>query len=156
MSFFTMRPSASRLTGYMPGARDQLRGRPGRNHLLPLGPWLDPAAQGRKVGEDTLIPTDVDGLAAFLYRAGAGIEFVTAPAPDRCGGQYLVVLGGLVDYRGGTYGARSLGWTAPGGAGAALTAGPDGASVLVCQFPVSTAGDSSASPDAVEAEAPSR
>jgi len=130
-AFFTLRPVASGGFFPMPGSRAQMPGRAGRNiagHFDRSGP--QPAA--REIEETRLMAEHDDGVAALGYRLGAGAA-MTGPASDG-GGQYYLVCEGEVRQDGKTLPQWSLMHVAPGEAAPVLTAGPEGADVLVLQF----------------------
>lgn len=141
MSFFTLRPSPSDVTGYMPGARDKLLKGPGRNLSVELGPLLSDVPPGQVTVADAIAPFE-DWLAAEVYAVGTGCAFRTPAPPPGCAGQYVCVLDGTVTYAAKTFHRHSLGWCAPASGGAVLSTGStSGAHVLVCQFPRSTSSD---------------
>jgi hypothetical protein len=130
-AFFTLRPVASGGFFPMPGSRANMPGRAGRNiaaHFDRSGPA--PAA-GECV-EARLMDEQPDGVDARGYRLGAGAR-LAGPASDG-GGQYYVVCAGEVMHAGKVLPQWSLAHVAPDEAAPALTAGPDGADVLVLQF----------------------
>ena len=115
MSFFTLRPTASAVTGYMPAARDKLVRRGRRNIYMDLGPYIsDDQAPGTVVTHE-LIPPHEDGLAAYMIKAGPSASVsVPEQVADIGEGQYICVLHGSVAYNGESYSELSLGWCPPG------------------------------------------
>jgi hypothetical protein len=130
ISYFTLRPrQAPRGVFWMPGSRDKMTRRAGRNVVVPLS--QTEAASGL----ETMIDAHDDGLAAFRITVGAG-EALPEVDPAGSGGQYHVVMRGSVVHDGEEFRRLSLIWVDPEDEPAALTAGPEGAAVLVLQFPV--------------------
>ncbi len=77
---------------------------------------------------------DADGLAAWRYRL-APASPITGPAPDDGAGQYWLVLAGSLQYAGGTLGRLSCAFVHPHDPAFGAAVGPDGADVLLMQFP---------------------
>lgn len=130
-AFFTLRPIASGGFFPMPGSRQEMPGRAGRNvagHFDRSGP--QPAA-GECV-ETPLMGEQADGVDARGFRLGAGAA-MTGPSSD-AGGQYYLICAGEVEQDSKTLPQWSLIHVAPGEAAPLLTAGPEGADVLVLQF----------------------
>ena len=134
LAFFTIRPRTDNGgTHYMPKSRSRMPRRAGRAltvHAQVGGPPHQPG----EVQVDTLIATTDDGVQAKLLSFGAGAVARPdgeAPLQDR----FLVVVDGslLQDER--TFGLYSCIYGEAGEETPALTAGPDGAQVLLIQFP---------------------
>jgi hypothetical protein len=76
-----------------------------------------------------------DGLAVSLLRLPAGAS-VRHSVPAACDGQTLVVLEGSVDCRGANWERWSVMYLSTNEAALDLQAGPEGAQILVLQYPV--------------------
>jgi hypothetical protein len=120
LSFFVLRQEFDAGGHYMPGSRDELVGRPGRN------------ISGNGVG--TVIDHHSDGLGADVLVAEAG-ETVEAPAPSGTGGQYLLLLEGSAVLDGAALARWSCVHVSPEESPVRLTGGPDGCRVAVLAFP---------------------
>jgi hypothetical protein len=130
-AFFTLRQVASGGFFPMPGSRDHMPGRAGRNiagHFDRSGP---PPAAGA-VEEVALMAGQDDGVAVHGFRLGAGAT-AEGPASDG-GGQYYLICGGEVTLGEKAMPQWSLAHVAPGEAAPVMHAGPEGADVLVLQF----------------------
>ena len=130
-AFFTLRPIASGGFFAMPGNRDKMPGRAGRNiagHFDRSAP--QPAAGARTVTR--LMDEQDDGVDALGIRLGAG-ALADGPASDG-GGQYYVVCSGTLSQDGKTLPQWSLIHVPSGEPVPVLKAGPEGADVLVLQF----------------------
>jgi hypothetical protein len=133
VSFFTLRPRGAAPGIYwMPGSRDEMTGHAGRNIVVSQSA---PTEERDSSPTAPLIDRHDDGLAAFRLAVGAG-ETVTAPDPAGSGGQYYLVMEGALVADGAEYPPLSLLWVEPEDAPIAVTGGPEGASVLVMQFPI--------------------
>src|SRR5262249_47501417 len=115
---------------WMPGSKSEMDGRAGRNIASKLSEGELPA-DGSTCEE--LIERQDDGLAAYAVRIAPG---GSAAAPDaaRTGGQYHLVTRGTLVIDGREHGVQSLAFVGPDEA-STLTAGYEGAEVLVMQFP---------------------
>ena len=130
-SFFTLRPVASGGFFPMPGSRQDMPGRAGRNisaHFARTGPA--PAA-GECV-EAALMEEQGDGVDARGFRLGAGAS-MTGPASEG-GGQYYLVCEGAVTHNSKVLPQWSLAHVLAGEDAPTMQAGPEGADVLVLQF----------------------
>ncbi len=85
-----------------------------------------------------LLGPDPDGLVAWRHRL-LPAALVTGPAPADGAGQYWVVLAGSLQYASETLGRLSCAFLHPDDPTFAAAAGPDGADVVVMQFPRATA-----------------
>ena len=83
---------------------------------------------------DTIVELHDDGLAAWLLRLPPGAN---ADWPAECGGagRHLMVAAGSLTCDGKTLPYESLAFAHPGKAGPDAHAGPDGADVLIMQYP---------------------
>ena len=123
LAFFTLRAKADPGALYMPESRARLA-RKARRNVAASVPAEGPGA--------TLWPVHDDGLGAWVVRAGPG-EAVTSPPGD--GGRYYLVVAGAAAEGETALPLWSCAWRAPGAPHPALVAGPDGARVVVVQFP---------------------
>jgi hypothetical protein len=129
LAFFTLRADLSDGTYYMPGSREKMQHKAGRNiarHVEPETP-AEPLT--------TLIELHDDGLAAYRLAIGASNEVEGVPVAGS-GGQYYLVMQGEVEAEGELLPPQSLIFVAADEAPPVLKAGPNGADLLVMQFPV--------------------
>lgn len=124
ITFFTLRAKADPGAEYMPGSRARMIRKARRNVAADV-PATGPSGE--------LWPEHDDGLGAWIVRAEAG-AVIADPAGDG-GRYYLVTDGALVDESGTPLPRWSCVWSASSDARPTLTAGPDGASVVIVQFP---------------------
>jgi len=108
-----------------PGTKDALR--PSAQRYLVAG-----GMSAQQIGE--AIALDRDGLGAWIVRLGAGETSVT-PNPVDGGGQYLVVLSGVLEYQGVAYDPKSVLWVSASDQALTVNAGAEGAAYAVMQFP---------------------
>jgi hypothetical protein len=139
VKFFTLRPRSDTGAFFMPGNRDKMTARAGRNVVVKANREIVVNA-GAQLGNASpavleLIERHDDGLASYLLKL-APDETVVAPDPAGSGGQYQLVARGSVIDDGKECPPRSLIWVDGDEPPASLTAGPDGAEVLVLQFPL--------------------
>ncbi len=130
-AFYTLRPIASGGFFAMPGNRQNMPGRAGRNiaGAFDLSGAPPPALQAMSAH---LMPEQPDGVDAVGIRLGCG---ATATGPASVGGgRYYLVCRGAVAVDGKSLPERSLLHVAAEEALPMLTAGPDGADVLALQF----------------------
>lgn len=130
-AFFTLRPIASGGFFAMPGNRHNMPCRAGRN----IAGHFDRAAPPPAAGESVvahLMDAQADGVDAIGLRLGPAAELDGPPSDG--GGQYYLVCGGDVRMGDKHMPRWSLAHVAGGEASPELTAGPDGADVLVLQF----------------------
>lgn len=124
LTFFTLRAKADPGAEYMPESRERMI-RKARRNLAADVPAEGPSG--------ALWPEHDDGLGAWIARAEAGAA-VDDPAGEG-GRYYLVVDGALTDAQGTSLPRWSCVWSASSAARPALTAGRDGAAVVIVQFP---------------------
>lgn len=139
VAFLTLRPRRDAGAHYMPGSRDKMERRAGRN--VTHRPAHDPIAVARLGGgaaTEILEAEHHDGLAMHVVRLGPS---ATTSVANGGGGQYLVVVSGSLEGEGGTLPALSCAFEQADVANAELRAGPAGAEVLVLRFPVPRASD---------------
>ena len=132
ISFFTLRAVAS--GGYfpMPGSKQHMPGRAGRNiaGIFDIEREAPPAGE---VAREPLMEPESDGIFAEGLRLGAG---ATAEGLDATAGcQFYLVCSGSLDQDGKTLPPNSLIHLEPEEAAPTLKAGPNGACVLALRFP---------------------
>jgi hypothetical protein len=121
-----------------PGYRDKLKPSKKRNLISSqVGLSIEPVMQYRK--EATWEPLfgahDIkDEMAAHMVRLGAGMA-VGAPDPAACGGYYLFVANGNLNWAGTLLPRWSMVVVEPDEAAVDIRAGDTGLEVLVMQFP---------------------
>lgn len=94
VDFFTMRLQATVTTEYMPGARDKMPRKAGRNlHFDVPSLTDDDLREPAPYACRPLLASHPDGLAAYVLRAGPGAR-VQAPTPRDSAGQMLVIVAG--------------------------------------------------------------
>jgi hypothetical protein len=120
LTFFVLRQQFDGGGHYMPGSRDELVGRPGRNVSAD--------------GVGTLIDHDADGVGADVIVVAPGETLVT-PSPAGTGGQYLLLLDGSASLDGRDLARWSCVHVGPDEAPLRLTAGAGGCRVAVMAFP---------------------
>jgi hypothetical protein len=128
LAFFTLRPEKSDGTYFLPGTRDKLEGKPGRNILCQVP---DDAVDNELA---TLIERHEDGLAAYRVRIRPG-EQVEGVSDAAAGGAYYLVMDGELEGDAEPLPRFSLLWVGPDEPAPALKAGSEGADVLILQFP---------------------
>ncbi|MDX6506831.1 MAG: hypothetical protein QOG06_1475 [Gaiellaceae bacterium] len=135
IDFFTLRPKSRPGLWWMPGSKSEMKGRAGRNIAVPV-PEQPPLESGSQC--ETLIERHEDGLAAFRLRLAPGEE-TTGPATDGSDGQFYLVVGGSLRGEEVEAPRNSLLYVEPDDPAATVTAGDEGADVLVLQYPVDMA-----------------
>lgn len=132
ISFFTIRPVAS--GGYfpMPGSKQHMPGRAGRNISGIFDVERDPLPAG-EAAREPLMETQPDGTFAEGLRLGPNASIAGLEATSGC--QFYLVCTGSLDQDGKTLPAKSLIHVEPGEAAPKLQAGPEGACVLAMRFP---------------------
>ena len=131
ISFFTLRPVASGGHWGMPGNKHVMPCRAGRN--IDGGfVFGDRTLAHGDVEREPLMAAQDDGVAAMGLRLGPDTS--TEGFASDGGGQYYVVCGGSVIQDGKELPPMSLLYVAPGEAAPILTAGADGAALLMAQF----------------------
>jgi hypothetical protein len=136
IDFFTLRPVAS--GGYfpMPGSREHMPGRAGRNIAGTFDVERDPLPAG-ETAREALMEVQPDGIYAEGLRLGPnatidGLEPTT-------GGQFYLVCAGTLEQDGKSLKPKSLIYVDPEETAPPLQAGPEGACVLAMRFPCPTA-----------------
>jgi hypothetical protein len=117
----------------MPGNRDQMRRKAGRNIAIELQHG-DAAGSDREV----LIPQDADGLQAIRLAVPAGTT-TEGVDPAGSGGQYYLVVAGSLVHDDKDLPMWSLLWVDADEPAPVLHAGDSGVELLVMQFPVADA-----------------
>jgi hypothetical protein len=147
ISFFTLRPRASKGTFYMPGSRDRMSAHAGRNVVVQV-PRIPPLETESVLEE--LIHRHDDGLAAHRLRLA---RRAVAPGPELAGsgGQYYLLYAGSLLFDAREVRPHTLGWVEPDEKAPVLRAGDNGADVLVLQFPVASAVEAAGLLDEVDA-----
>ena len=123
LTFFTLRAKADPGAAYMPESRAQMTRKARRNVAADV-PAVGPSA--------ALWPAHDDGLGAWIVRARPG-EAVESPPGD--GGRYYLIVDGSATEGTTALPRWSCVWKAADAAHPALVAGPEGAGVVVVQFP---------------------
>jgi hypothetical protein len=130
IDYITLRPVVRGGLYWMPGNKDQMDGRAGRNIA---GHVPNEPLPAKGVSQDQLIERHDDGLAVSVLRL-APHEETEAPGPAGSGGQYQLTTRGSLVHEGRDLGPLALTFVAPD-EHSTLTAGSEGAEVLVMQFP---------------------
>lgn len=136
ISFYTLRAQSDPGARYMPGSRDKLERRARRGITRESGLVEGaPKPAATPVTLDPVLAPHDDGLAAYTLRLAPNAT-TTGPDPSASGGQYYIVVNGGVQAGDEWLPPRSLMFVDAGDAAPAVTAGPEGAEVLIAQFPV--------------------
>ncbi|MFT5507451.1 MAG: hypothetical protein ACI89J_000515 [Hyphomicrobiaceae bacterium] len=136
VKYFTLRQRWDPGAKYMPGARDKLSKGNQRTRLkgnIPLSSDAERAALAQPAIE-TIFEREDDGMAAWIYRFGAGGN-CEMPSPAGTGGQYLVVASGELLHDGKIYDKWSTLFVTADEPAPSLTASDAGLDLLVLQFP---------------------
>ena len=134
IQFYSLRPASVGGVFYLPQSRHLMQGKPGRNIAGVFDISKKPGEAGT-VSTETLIERQFDGVYAAGIRMGANAVTKT-PASD-AGHQYILLCDGSMQCNGKSYPKLALMWTDPGES-VELRAGPEGAQVLLMQFPRAT------------------
>jgi hypothetical protein len=130
-AFFTLRPIASGGFYPMPGNRQHMPGRAGRN----IAGHFDierPLPASGKVDRESLMAPQADKVDATGFWLGADAHINKDPAA--AGGRYYLVCAGSVLAEGKSLSAGSVVHAGPGESVPALNSGAEGAAVLMLQF----------------------
>ena len=131
MTYFVLRARGGLERFAMPGSRDKLLRRAGRQFIEPASLSRD-ADRGR-VRLETIIPPQDDGLASYEISAGPGARI---PEPVTAGaGCYLVVVDGTVELGDASLAKGGLAFVSAGERFPLARAGEEGAHVLELHFP---------------------
>jgi hypothetical protein len=136
--YFTLRPRWDPGARPMPKSRDLLRKGQQRHHLPDR--IAVPAAgdlAGAGIEETAVIAPMPDGLAATAFRIGPGLEAALALPGD--GDQFVLVYAGGADCAGTRLGVNGCLFRYAGEQSVTAIAGPNGAAMLVMQFPAQAA-----------------
>lgn len=128
VEFFTLRLADADGFHPMPGSRNKLPGKPGRN----LQGVFTPGKPGP--GRESLIGPTEDGMEVACLRLAPG-----AAADDggiEGAGRYYLVCAGSIALNGKAYPAHSLAYSRTRAEARSLVAGERGAEVLMMQFPL--------------------
>jgi len=130
ISFFTLRQSASAGHFHMPGSRDKMPGRAGRNIAAQFMTGQIPAG-----GDQIRLPLQEseDGLRMDGFRIPANTTVAATPSTGGC--QFYLVCNGSLVHDGQTLPTQSLIYVEIGEDAPQLQAGPEGAEVMLLQFP---------------------
>ena len=131
LSFFTLRNISSGGFWSMPGNKQNMPGRAGRNIEGIFELSLGVPAAGDVIRED-LMPREADGVAAVGIRLGANAHGQGLAAAGK--GQFYLVCAGSVVAGGKVLAERSVIRVEADDPTLQLQAGPDGAQVLALQF----------------------
>jgi hypothetical protein len=131
LSFFTLRNIASGGFWGMPGNRNAMPGRAGRNIEGVLDLSNGVPASGKNTREDLMSP-QTDGVAAVGIRMGAYATTTGLPADGK--GQFYLVCAGSLVTNGKVLAEHSVIRVEPDDLTLQLQAGQDGAQVLGLQF----------------------
>jgi hypothetical protein len=129
-SYLTLRPAVRGAVYWMPGNKQEMDGRAGRNVTATM-PKVSLPRDG--VATEDLVEHWEDGLAMRAVRMGPGTS-TTLSASDSSGGEYALVTRGDVTVSERVLETASLVFLAPGEA-VELYANEDGAELLLMQFP---------------------
>ncbi|WP_051953745.1 hypothetical protein [Xenophilus azovorans] len=137
LDYLTLRAVTDPGAWYLPESRPKMRTGLRRRHvtvgpLAMLGPSELAALPRLEVLE--VITPDAEGLAGWLLRLPPG-EHCTAPPQMRSGGRFHVVVGGALAEDTRVLARNACIWRGSEDAPMELRSGPDGAEVLVLQYP---------------------
>ena len=134
LAFFTIRPRVDNGgTYFMPQSASRMPRRAGRSMTVHAAVG-GPAPQAFEVALETLIPTTEDGVQSKLLSLGPS----ALSQPDGDGplqDRFLVIVAGSLLHSERAFGLYSCIHVAAGEPSPVLIAGPDGAQVLLIQFP---------------------
>ena len=130
-AFFTFRNIASGGFWAMPGNRQHMPGRPGRN-IEGVFELSDSVPAANEVVREALMPTQDDGVDVVGMRLGPGA--VATGLPANAQGQFYLVCAGSIEADGKTLPTHSMVRVEPGDAAIEMVAGEAGAHVLALQF----------------------
>jgi len=142
VKYFTLRQSWDPGAKYMPGSRAKLKMGNQRTRLKGNIGLLDDG--GRRALSvpvvETIFEREEDGMAAWLYLAGADAKVVMPDTVDT-GGQYLVVAGGALIVEDKIFDRWSVIFVTADDVACSGTAAGDGVELLVLQFPCASGAD---------------
>jgi hypothetical protein len=131
LSFFTLRNIASGGFWAMPGNKQNMPGRAGRNieGTFELESGVPPAGEATR---EDLMPPQEDGVMAVGFRLGPGARAPGLPSVGK--GQFYLVCAGSLTVEGRDLPERSIIRLDPGDEALELVAGSDGAQIVAIQF----------------------
>jgi hypothetical protein len=130
LDFLTLRQNSYAGIHYMPGSKDEMKVKAGRNRVAELNLSAPRTTHQRRIVEEP------DGLAIVELGAAQG-DLLPEPEPAvGHGGAYLVVMAGELVRGRERCSARSLFWIGPNDAWPKLQGGLDGALVAFLGFPL--------------------
>ena len=131
ISFFTLRPIASGGHWVMPGNRENMKGRAGRN-IAGLFDYKKKLPDRGMIERDDLMEPQKDGVNAIGFRLGPNTDLKCPPSD--AGGQFVLTCCGEFDLDDKVMVSNSLIYLEPEEDSPVLRSGNDGASVLIMQF----------------------
>ena len=131
ISFFTLRPIASGGHWVMPGNRENMKGRAGRN-IAGLFDYQKKLPDRGMIERDDLMEPQRDGVNAIGFRLGPNTDLKCPPSD--AGGQFILTCCGEFDLDDKVMDSNSLIHLEPEEDPPILRSGNDGASVLIMQF----------------------
>ena len=131
ISCFTLRPIASGGHWVMPGNRQNMKGRAGRN-IAGLFEYEKILSQEGELERDDLMKPQKDGVSATGFRLGPNTN-LQCPDSD-AGGQFILTCRGSLQFDARNLEPNSLIHVEPNENTPVLKSGEDGASVLIMQF----------------------
>lgn len=134
ISFFTLRQSASAGHFHMPGSRDKMPGRAGRNIAAQFMTGQIPQS-----GDEIRLPLQEsdDGLCMVGFRLAP--HATATPPHSNGGGQFYLICSGSLVHENQSLPTQSLIYVEAGEESPQLHAGPEGAEVMLLQFPKASA-----------------
>ncbi len=136
VKYFTLRQRWDPGAKYMPGAREKLTKGNQRTRIKAGIAVTDSDRRDllERPDVEEIFEPEADGMAAWIYRFGAGQSVMASPAV-KTGGQYLVVVEGELELEGRYYEKWSTAFVTQDESPPQLRAGSDGLDLLVLQFP---------------------
>ena len=132
IDFFTLRPVASGGYFAMPGSRQHMPGRAGRN-IAGIFDVERPMLPAGEIAREPLMDVQPDGIYAEGLRLGPDASMIGLEAT--AGGQFYLVCAGTLEQDGKTLPPKSLIYTDPEETPPTLQAGPEGACVRAMRCP---------------------
>jgi hypothetical protein len=131
VGFFTLRGVANAGAFYMPESREQMQGKAGRNIVRAFSCG---ERHERGVEREVLVAETPDLMAAEGMHL-APHATASGPEAPSSGGQYYLVIDGVVRHGDEVLEPDSLVWVDPSDPAPEFVAGPQGAHILMMQFP---------------------
>lgn len=134
--YFTLRQRWDPGAKYLPKAVELLKSGNQRRRIKGGIGVAEDAERLSRAGAamETVLAPEADGLAAWMWRLGAGATAML-PSPGSGGGQYLIVAGGSLIAEGRSLGRLSTVFVSAEEAAFEVHSGDDGLDLLVLQFP---------------------